>query len=440
MNDIRTFSKKNLISQSIVDYLQNTIEDQEILFNILESITIAPKYYNLRINLTKTNIEEILDYCTINFPNFKCMKGLLENILQIPIKKNKIQPIYDKKVYCDKFAAESVMMGADLFYPGNKGFNGKFQKGDMMSIMLSPSQYPNSYIDSYNDSQYQRKFHVANGIATINSKDFPKYQNGILIKNVCSKFSTIKYRNTDIFSNGLISEQNFPPNLATAIFMEEIYDRTSNTNPIIFDTCSAPGHKTTAMAEWGFINSSKKNDNPIWPKIISIDRSTNRLEHLRKDINRLGLENIEVIPCNLGKIENNYPQYINKADFLMFDPPCSALGTRPKIYLEKSQKDLEDYPTNQRRLLKLVDPLLKSGGLLMYNTCTIPKEENEDIVSYAISKLNYKIINIKQKYHKLGFSGIKTDILSNSESKNIIRFYPQKEESIGYFIALLQKE
>jgi 16S rRNA C967 or C1407 C5-methylase (RsmB/RsmF family) len=75
----------------------------------------------------------------------------------------------------------------------------------------------------------------------------------------------------------------------------------------------------------------------------------------------------------------------------------------------------------------------------MYNTCTIPKDENEGIIDYAIQKLGYKTIPIDQKYKKFGKSGLDYTGLNSNDLKNLMRFYPRFNEGSGYFIAILRK-
>jgi len=432
MEEINAFARNNFISPSIVEHLHNTISDLDELKEVLKGITVPPQFYYLRVNLNKISIKELIEEFNLQFPGANSVKGPLENTIKIPFTENKKIPLLIKQIYTDKFAAESIMMGADLFIPGFGGMSDKFEKGENVSILLKKSIVSNII------NEGSGKFHVANGETMISSKDFPKYKKGILVNTTLPKFSLPKYRSSEIYNEGWISEQTLPATIACAIFVEQILKNTQIENPVIFDTCSAPGHKTTAIAEWSHWLYSLQ-DKSKWLKIISIDRSTNRLDHLRDDIKRLNLQNIEVLPIKLERILENMPELLGKADFLLFDPPCSALGTRPKLYLEKSQEILMDYPKNQRRLLKIVDGLLKPGGVIMYNTCTIPKEENEGIIAYAIQKLGYQTIPIDQKYSKYGNSGLDYDGLDISDLKNLLRFYPHHNEGSGYFIALLRK-
>ncbi len=432
MEEIYLFARNHFISPPIVDHLHNTITNLDELEEILESIIIPPQFYYLRANLNKISIEQLIEEFNLYFPGTIIVQGPLKNTIKIPFTENRNIPILDKQIYTDKFAAESIMMGADLFIPGFSGTSDKFDKGENVSIFLK--------LPSVNSEKNDlpKHFHVANGETMISSKDLTKFKKGILVNTTLPKFFLPKYRSSEIYNKGWISEQTLPATIACAILVEEILKNSQVENPVIFDTCSAPGHKTTAIAEWSHWLYSLQGKSK-WSNIISIDRSTKRLEHLRHDIKRLDLQNIEVIPIKLEKIQMKMPELLGKADFLVFDPPCSALGTRPKLYLEKTQNILMDFPKNQRRLLKIVDEFLKPGGILMYNTCTIPKEENEGIVTYAIQKLGYKTIPINQKYFKYGKSGLDYTGLDTNDLKNLLRFYPQYSEGSGYFIALLRK-
>jgi len=441
LDEIYKLAKNNLISPSIVEHLYNTISDLDKLKEIIESITVPPSYYYLRANLNKISILKLIDEFRLQFPGIKVSSGPLKNTIKISITRNEGIPLLPKQIYTDKFAAESIMMGADLFIPGFRGMSNKFNKGENVSIVLKSPINSDLTKKSEKDNRLYERFHVANGETMISSKNLPRFKNGILVKTTHPRFSIPKYHSSEIYEKGLISEQTLPATIACSIFVDEIIKNSPIKNPLIFDTCSAPGHKTTAIAEMGhrLFSQQSQHEQKNWLKIISIDRSTNRLEHLRNDMKRLDLMNIDVIPIKLEKIPKKMPELIDKADFLLFDPPCSALGTRPKLFLDKSKENLLDYPKNQRRLLKAVDLLVKSGGILMYNTCTIPKEENEGIVAYAVQNLGYKTLPIAQKYLKFGKPGLYHEGLNNNDLKNILRFYPTIDEGSGYFIALLRK-
>ena len=150
--------------------------------------------------------------------------------------------------------------------------------------------------------------------------------------------------------------------------------------------------------------------------------------------------NIEVIATRLEKVLIDHPEFREYFNFVLMDPPCSALGTRPKLYLQHSEEELVNYAKNQTRLIPLADKYLESGGYLMYNTCNMPIEENELMVARFVNELNYKIVDLPANYENFGQHGLGVETLSQSETDKMKRFYPTKTDGIGYFIALLQKQ
>ncbi|MHA1512280.1 MAG: hypothetical protein ACTSRX_11255 [Promethearchaeota archaeon] len=121
MEEIYAFARNNFISPSIVEHLHNTITDLDEIKEVLEGITVPPQFYYLRVNLNKISIEELVEEFNLQFPGTNSVKGPLENTVKIPFTENKMIPLLTKQIYTDKFAAESIMMGADFFIPGFKG-------------------------------------------------------------------------------------------------------------------------------------------------------------------------------------------------------------------------------------------------------------------------------------------------------------------------------
>ena len=125
------------------------------------------------------------------------------------------------------------------------------------------------------------------------------------------------------------------------------------------------------MAEWANwrwhqqTQLENPTESPI--SIKAIDRSNTRSESLRHEMDRLSLFNIEVIATRLEKVLIDHPEFREYFNFVLMDPPCSALGTRPKLYLQHSEEELVNYAKNQTRLIPLADKYLESGGYLMYN-------------------------------------------------------------------------
>lgn len=140
----------------------------------------------------------------------------------------------------------------------------------------------------------------------------------------------------------------------------------------ILDCCAAPGGKTTFLAEWTKDAAS----------IVALDPDPRRAERLRANVQRLGLRSVAV---QTTTVEAHRPgeQY----DLVLADVPCSDLGTirkHPDIKWRKSAKQIAALQRQQRRILAAAADLLKPGGVLIYSTCTLTAEENEENIAWFL--------------------------------------------------------
>lgn len=431
--DLYALAKKFFIAPAVVDRLQSTFANTDDLRRFMQAIKIPSRHFYFRINLTKMTPESIGTQLHLINPKFQPKLHPIPNILSTEIIGPMQRSPSEKRIYCNKFAAESILMGADLFLPGVKTIPNRFGRGEKLAIHFEP--------DKKSSFQYtETETYLANGTSVLSSQEFPQHTKGIFIKNTEPQFQGINFRENPLFQSGIISEHSFPPIIATNAFIDLLFQTRQEETAQIIDLCSAPGHKTAAMAEYGAWKNKCQSKALKWLHLLSIDRSPNRLEHLQQNIHRLELQNINIIAMHLEQALHEYPNLPQSGDFVILDPPCSALGNRPKLFIDQSAENLTNYVTNQQRLLKYADKYVKQGGYLMYNTCTIPREENEDMIADFITKNPYQIIPIPTLYRKYGKSGLPTPTLSKAESDAFLRFYPDIEDGMGYFIAILQKK
>jgi 16S rRNA (cytosine967-C5)-methyltransferase len=136
----------------------------------------------------------------------------------------------------------------------------------------------------------------------------------------------------------------------------------------VIDLCSAPGGKTT------FIGELMKNSG----EIIAVDRYETRLHLVKNACQRLGIANVHLIADDGATIE------IPQADKVLVDAPCSGLGVLSKKPDAKWQRDADDIPKLvhlQNSLMENAAKLVKTGGVLVYSTCTIEPEENIGLIN-----------------------------------------------------------
>ncbi|CAM3743377.1 16S rRNA (cytosine(967)-C(5))-methyltransferase RsmB [Mesobacillus thioparans] len=140
---------------------------------------------------------------------------------------------------------------------------------------------------------------------------------------------------------------------------------------VILDACAAPGGKSSHIAE-KLGNSGK---------VISLDLHEHKVKLISQNAERLGLENIEAQKMDSREASQRFEH--ESIDRVLLDAPCSGLGVmrrKPDMKYTKKEQDLSQLKTIQLSLLESVAPLLKDGGTLVYSTCTVDREENQEVI------------------------------------------------------------
>ncbi len=176
---------------------------------------------------------------------------------------------------------------------------------------------------------------------------------------------------------------------------------------VILDLCAAPGGKTFVMAA----NTDAE--------MFSFDIHAHKVELMKKSAKRLGYDRISFLNGDSSVIN---PQFIERADFVLCDVPCSGLGImgkKPDIkYKQYDSASLKDV---QYKILENGSQYLKKGGLLVYSTCTLDRRENEDQVDRFLKE--HSDFNLDKTILK---NGMETYLPDGCED--------------GFFIAALRKD
>lgn len=170
----------------------------------------------------------------------------------------------------------------------------------------------------------------------------------------------------------------------------------------VLDVCAAPGGKSEYLSELAKID------------LISCDIHDHRLNLIKSYFSRMHTQGCNVVKNN-GTILRE--DYINKFDRVLCDVPCSGLGIihkKPDILLNLERKDIDSLVDVQKGIINTSAKYVKKHGKLVYSTCTILKEENEEIVNEFLKEnKEYKMLYQKQ-------------------------FLPSEEHD-GFYIAVLEK-
>jgi len=148
----------------------------------------------------------------------------------------------------------------------------------------------------------------------------------------------------------------------------------------VLDACAAPGGKTAYLAEL------MQNRG----ELMACDRDPSRLETLRENLMQLGATNAR--PVLHDWTANEFPPEIQSFDRILVDAPCSNTGVmrrRVDVRWRLQPGDFIRMQTEQLAILRRIVPLLKPGGVLVYSTCSIERQENEEVVKNALEEFPF---------------------------------------------------
>ena len=219
--------------------------------------------------------------------------------------------------------------------------------------------------------------------------------------------------NNELFREGLITVQD-----ESAMLVSPLLDL--KPGDIALDLCAAPGGKTTHIAEL------LENEG----KVYSFDLHENKLSLINENVERLGLNNVEIEAMDATKLNS---KYVACADKVLIDVPCSGLGIirkKPEIKWNKSRKALKDLVPTQREIMENAWAYLKNGGTMIYSTCTLNIEENQDNVEWFLNK------HKDAKVEKIFLGNMDNFIYNNDGSLTIL----PNEYMDGFYIAKIYKK
>lgn len=203
---------------------------------------------------------------------------------------------------------------------------------------------------------------------------------------------------------------------------------------VVIDLCAAPGGKSVHLAE---LMENKG-------RVIAIDSHEGRLKLLKETRNRLGLTNIEVETADgtTYTTKESLADHIF-VDRILIDAPCSGTGVinrRTDLTLNRQAPDMVALVELQKQLLDNAGKLLKPGGILVYSTCSIEAEENEELINW--------FLKTHQDFQPDSLAPfIKPELISKwqkadkdfAPDKGYLQLLPSRHNQSGFFIARLKK-
>jgi 16S rRNA (cytosine967-C5)-methyltransferase len=199
----------------------------------------------------------------------------------------------------------------------------------------------------------------------------------------------------------------------------------------ILDACAAPGGKTTHMAQ--------KMENQ--GEIYALDLNKGRLDLIEEVCERLGVRIVKTTKGDAGK-SLPIPQGI-KFDRILTDVPCSGFGTlrkNPDLKWRRGEKDIQRLSELQFSILSNLSAYVKEGGILIYSTCTVFHEENEDVVEKFLGGHPEFQLDQIEKVASAFIADGKSEKLRLFLQNGYFKTFPPKNEMDGFFVARLRKQ
>jgi len=220
---------------------------------------------------------------------------------------------------------------------------------------------------------------------------------------------------TEVFKSGGAYIQGTSAGLAALLLdLEE--------NMSVLDLAAAPGGKTTHIAD---IMNNTGN-------ITALDKNPSRLNLIKENADRLGVNNIELKEADAAEYEDD-----KKYDRILADLPCSGLSlisSKPEIKFQKNKKTVKTMSELQYSILINNLDKLKVGGKLLYSTCTLTRAENQNIVERIINENDDLFLeDLHGKFKEI------TSIELDSKELKHLELLPGLIDSEGFFYALIKK-
>jgi ribosomal RNA methyltransferase Nop2 len=201
----------------------------------------------------------------------------------------------------------------------------------------------------------------------------------------------------------------------------------------VLDMAAAPGGKTT------YISALMRNTGCVFAN----DANKIRAKGLIGNIHRLGAKNTVVSSLDA---QEAFPKILGGFDRVLLDAPCSGTGViakDPSVKTSKTERDFLALPHMQKKLLLAAidstDHASKTGGYIVYSTCSVTVEENEQVVQYVLRKRpNVRIVETGLTFGSEGFKSYIGKVFDKNMHKTR-RYYPHRQNVDGFFVCKLKK-
>ena len=268
-------------------------------------------------------------------------------------------------------------------------------------------EYGLDFAHDFLSKELTKKTHIR-----VNEKEISKADFRLLVPSAeespCGFF--VSYTELKNLNPSLYFVQSLASALATECYV-------SGLNKVIkvLDLCAAPGGKSVYLASL------------LEADVLACDIYPHRVELIKSYAKKAGVK----IKTLVNDASVFLPSFEGKFDLVVCDVPCSGIGViknKPDVMLNRKAEDIDSLNELQYKIISTAGRYVKHGGILCYSTCTIFKEENENIVNRFLAE-NLKFEKISAGCDK-----------AIADDDGYIRLYPHKNDCDGFFVAKLRRK
>ena len=356
---------------------------------VLESLVNPARTYYVRCNTLRIKPVELKN--RLEGQGFSIEQNpMIPEALGIQVEGPFVVPLAKQKIVVNKRTAESALQGANVYAPGIVNC-GSMRIGDEVTIISDLGEV------------------IATGRAMMSANDVLTFRKGLAIRVDHSRFIGPHVRELSEFSQGLLYPQSLAA-MATAHVLDPKPDE------MIVDVNCAPGGKLSHISQ--LMNNSGK--------VFGFDRNSQKIDQARQNVTILGCRNVVLGIHDSRYLHKDFSGL--KADRVLIDPPCSALGLRPKVHDFTTLDRVNHLADYQKQFIKAASEIVRPGGVIVYSVCTFTPQECEQAVKFAEQECDLQIL---EQRPFLGSEGLST---YGNAALSCQRFHPHTHE-IGYFIA-----
>lgn len=362
----------NLVLNDYIDEAQNKALVTRIVYGVLEkNVELEYKISHLTKSKPKPKIETIIKiglyaiFYLKSMPDYAAVNDTVDLCCTPDVNKR------EAKGFVNALLKSAIDTEFPIPKDRNESLSYKYSY-PLWLVKKYIKQYGIEVAERIMGAESEHLEHIRVNTLKISREDIIKSFELLEIEYKDGVYGGFYVRNTkqlrELFDEGLITIQS-----PSSMIVCNALRATEGSD--ILDMCAAPGGKAVYIAQ-------------LYPhvRISACDIHEHRLKLIESYADRMGTENIE---CKLmdGSIRNN--ELTEKYDYVLCDVPCSGLGVahkKPDILLNLTQTDIDDLSEIQYKILNNAIDYTKKGGVILYSTCTMLREENYNVIGRTLKE------------------------------------------------------